>query len=251
MSNALQEHDDVVSQLRALAVDAAPTVCAKPDLARAVLARGRTGRANQRRRWRFGAVGGLLATAAVAAATLPGQGDYFLHYQPSAAMEPTVFAGEQVFVNKRIAPQRRDLVVFHFTYADGEADGIQRVLGLPGDRIACPDAGSGRCEALSINGRLVAESYVSDSAGKPFAETTVPPGHLFLLGDLRENAYDSRNRGAVDQDVVKGVVVRIVDEEGQTRPVPGAPTRPGPDEDDIIDPPGPVPPAGSWEPPGR
>ena len=50
MSNALQEHDDVVSQLRALAVDAALTVCAKPDLARAVLARGRTGRAAQQLR---------------------------------------------------------------------------------------------------------------------------------------------------------------------------------------------------------
>jgi len=244
MSNALQEHDDVVSQLRALAVDAALTVCAKPDLARAVLARGRTGRANQRRRWRFGAVGGLLATAAVAAATLPGQGDYFLHYQPSATMEPTVLSGEQVIVSKQITPRRGDLVVFRFAYDGGEADSIQRVVGLPGDRLACPDTGTGSCEALSINGRRVSEPYVSDSAGKPFAETTVPPGHLFLLGDLRENAYDSRNRGAVDRDVVKGVVVRIVDEEGQTRPVPGAPTRPGPDEDDIIDPPGPVPPAG-------
>ncbi len=247
MSDVLPEHDEVVSQLRTLAIDAAPTICGQPDLAQAVLARGRIHQSNRRRRWTFGALGGLLATAAVAAATLPGQGDYFLHYQPSSTMEPTVLSGEQVIVSKQITPRRGDLVVFRFAYDGGEADSIQRVVGLPGDRLACPDTGTGSCEALSINGRRVSEPYVSDSAGKPFPETAVPSGHLFLLGDDREDSLDSRRRGAVDQDLVEGVVVRIVDQKGRTRPVPGAPTRPEPAEDDIIDPPGPVPTAGVHE----
>jgi len=239
MSDTLEEHRDLVVRLQGLAAAAAPATRARPDLASTVLRRGRS---THRRRLALLAAGGVLSAGAVAAAALPGNGAYFRHYQPSAAMEPTVLAGEQLVVGRELQPQRSDVVVFHLTYGGADTDAVQRVVGLPGDRVACPDTGAGRCAALVVNGSPVPEPHLP-AVGAPFAELTVPPGSVFLLGDSRDSALDSRIAGPVPQDAVEGVAVRVVDVDGRQRVVPGAPSRPGPGGSDVVDPQGPVPPA--------
>ena len=236
MSSTLDDQKEVVHRLRALALAAAPGPRVQPDLADAVLRKNRNARVH-RRRWGLGACGGLAVAVAAAAAALPGHGNYFRQYQPSGNMEPTIKIGEQLVAGKKMQPKRGDLVVFRFTYDGADLNVIQRVVGLPGDRVACPSgSASGRCDELIVNGQPLPEPYVNGSVGVAFPETVVPVDQLFLLGDNRDSAIDSRATGPVPWDKIEGVGVRIISTTGGERRIPGAPARPGPGGSDTTDP---------------
>jgi signal peptidase I len=100
---------------------------------------------------------------------------------------------------------------------------IKRVIGLPGDRIQIK-----RNVGVFLNGKLLNEAaYVMDSPNydlavlsdiggrssngapiRPFNENKdaiiVPPGHLFMLGDNRNNSEDSHVWGFLDRRRVIG-----------------------------------------------
>lgn len=133
-------------------------------------------------------------------------------------------------------PQRGDIVVL-FSPADGKRL-VKRVVGVPGDRIAMDD------EHLVINGtpvayesiapaqarQLIAESgggsavtrecldarphpVLLQSVGSPartFRPVLVPPGHYFVLGDNRDNSFDSRWFGFVPRDSIVGRATAVV-----------------------------------------
>ena len=86
--------------------------------------------------------------------------------------------------------------------APGERDFIKRVIGVPGDVVACCTDGK-----VTINGQPLDEPYVNLTGGgqqATFQPVTVPPGHLWLMGDNRDNSLDSRANGPVPQDRVVG-----------------------------------------------
>ena len=88
---------------------------------------------------------------------------------------------------------------------------LRRVIGLPGDRVAI-DRTTGQ---VSVNGTPLAESYISRSAvgNMDIAdETDVPKGKLFLLGDERLAARDSRQEafGLLPLTVVRGQVWGVI-----------------------------------------
>jgi signal peptidase I len=143
-------------------------------------------------------------------------------YVPSGSMEPTIEPGDRILVNKLVSGDdlsRGDVVVFDgtttFAAADrsphqadgligrtlasaasvvgidlGEQDFVKRVIGLPGDHVACCDA-DGR---LTVNGKPVQEGYLhpGDKPSDLTFDVTVPAGRLWVMGDHRSDSADSR-----------------------------------------------------------
>lgn len=162
---------------------------------------------------------------------------------PSGSMEGTLLVGDFLLVNKvaygaeipmtkvRLPAVRRlgrgDVVVFKWP-SDLTKNFVKRLIGLPGDTVAMTRG------VLVRNGVQVQERYVQhtdpnvDPVGEEFrwqrshlvstAEASiayhpsrnnwgpivVPPGHLFVLGDNRDNSLDSRYWGFVPDSLVRG-----------------------------------------------
>jgi signal peptidase I len=150
---------------------------------------------------------------------------------PSASMRPTLLVGDHFFVNKLARdPRRGDIVVF-VSPSDPKKEYVKRVIALAGDRLSIQK------DEISINGKRLARKkldepcpkcslyeerssdgkaryrIIYDSPRSPsmpdIAATTVPKGHVYLVGDNRDNSHDSRSFGPVSLDKVKGTVCAV------------------------------------------
>jgi signal peptidase I len=183
---------------------------------------------------------------------------------PSGSMEQTIRPGDRVLVNKLVyrirGVQRGDIVVFSGTGSWGPSpaaaanpllrwshdalavaglasDGtnyIKRVIGLPGDRVACCDP-RGR---ITVNGVPLQESAYLYPGERPSDErfsVTVPPGRLWVMGDHRLDSADSRGHaddpgdGTIPESAVVGRAFLIVWPPSQLRslPIPATFSQPG------------------------
>ena len=165
---------------------------------------------------------------------------------PSGSMENTLQVGDRVLVNKLVyrfrGIDRGDIIVFSgqgswgpdappppgnplVRFWDGAknlvgisapgTDYIKRVIGLPGDHVACCDA-HGR---VTVNGiALNEQSYIYPGnvpSQVPF-NVTVPAGRLWVMGDNRADSDDSRYRmddpgdGTVPESAVVGRAFVII-----------------------------------------
>ncbi|GGQ58132.1 signal peptidase I [Couchioplanes caeruleus subsp. azureus] len=171
---------------------------------------------------------------------------------PSGSMENTLLVGDRVLVNKVVYdmrdPVRGEIVVFRGTdnwapeqpsepisntfgaklgrtigdlvgvSRPGERDFIKRVIGLPGDKVACCDD-KGR---ITVNGAPIDEPYVQENSpldappnprqcsSRRFAEVTVPQDEMFVMGDHRLVSQDARCQGTVPIDNVIGRAFVVV-----------------------------------------
>jgi signal peptidase I len=142
---------------------------------------------------------------------------------PSGSMKPTLQIGDHILVNKFVYgikipftdkellpighPARQDIVVFRYP-VDPSKDFIKRVIGLPGDTVLIRD------KIVFVNGQQLDEPYTtfSDKRILPAAASprdnmnaiTVPPSSLFVMGDNRDESYDSRFWKFVDMSQLKG-----------------------------------------------
>ncbi|MBO4472541.1 MAG: signal peptidase I [Clostridia bacterium] len=87
---------------------------------------------------------------------------------------------------------------------------IKRVIGLPGDTIEIRDV-SGSLAMLYRNGEVV-NDFVMTMSGYGFGGVhpgiwTVGEGELFVLGDNRNNSYDSEDYGCIKADWLMGKVL--------------------------------------------
>lgn len=163
---------------------------------------------------------------------------------PSGSMKNTLQIGDYILVLKfwyglRLPyvtdtvvewnqPERGDVVVFTRpddpntpTEDDSEIHIIKRVIGLPGDTVEVRSANELNAEAGSgglvlINGKPIEEPYArwverGPSEGRPWGPKTVPPGHVLLLGDNRDQSKDSRfwTEPFLDSRRIKGKAVVI------------------------------------------
>jgi len=75
---------------------------------------------------------------------------------------------------------------------------IKRVVALPGETIKI------RSGKVYIDGEPIEEPWVEYTATQDYPLTTVPPLHVFIIGDNRPNSRDSRAFGPVHVDQVEG-----------------------------------------------
>lgn len=212
----------------ALVEAGAPSVTAPPYLADKVLAVHR--RARFRRRSSALALAGLLVGVGggTVAARSTGQSRFVNVYEPSGTMGTTVATGESLVADRHLVPTYGDVVLIRLTNAGVTFEAIRRVIGLPGDKVACPLDADGRCHAWTRNGLALKEAYVRGDDGSAVQPSSVAPGGIYVLGDQRDNAVDSRQvRPARIKDVV-AVGVQVRTEDGRVRPIAGAPTHDGP-----------------------
>jgi signal peptidase I len=122
----------------------------------------------------------------------------------SDSMAPTLPAGSHVLVSKlsygEDLPAPGDIVAYE---TDDGAVAVKRVAGTAGDTVEIADG------VLVRNRRLQREPYVDIALvdGSFFGPVTVPPDHVFVLGDDRFDSDDSRFHGAVAREAVLGRVV--------------------------------------------
>jgi signal peptidase I len=120
----------------------------------------------------------------------------------SVSMQPTLFAGDMVIVNKLAYrfnndPHRGDVIVFKYPPDPDSIPYIKRIVGLPGDQVHIADG------KVYINGDLIDEPYLKVSTDRG-GDWTVPDRQLFVMGDNRNNSRDSRAWGFVPFENIIG-----------------------------------------------
>jgi signal peptidase I len=165
---------------------------------------------------------------------------------PSGSMENTLEINDRVLVNKLVydvrSIHRGDIVVFNgdgswdpgpepvdtnfvVKFADGFASMfgfghpgdilIKRVIGLPGDHVACCDAQ----DRVTVNGVPLNEKsylYPGDVPSESRFSITVPPGRLWVMGDHRLISDDARDHlgdpggGTIPENAVVGRAFVII-----------------------------------------
>lgn len=152
---------------------------------------------------------------------------------PSSSMSPTILAGDRIFADKTVGKPggarlwRGALAIFIYPN-DRTMTFIKRVVGLPGDRIEIDN------EHVRVNGRDLQVSATGDdgrivrergdrsdyavlwprqasgaSAAGEASHFIVPNGEIFVLGDNRGNAVDSRRFGTVPIADVQAVARQV------------------------------------------
>lgn len=116
------------------------------------------------------------------------------------SMEPTLHSSQRVVIEKITyrfhGPRRGHVVVID---SEGQSEMlIKRVVGLPGESIEIRDG------HVTINGKQLEEPWSVKLGGGHYGPQTVPPLHVFVLGDNRGASNDSRNFGPVPIENIVG-----------------------------------------------
>ena len=140
------------------------------------------------------------------------------------SMVPTLQNNEMILVDKvsyhfnNGLPSRGDIIVFHAPPRTNQVgrDFIKRVVGLPGDVISVkPVTADGGRNHVFVNGRMLSEPYISAAPLDTYPEQCVghfktcvgdrvPANSVFVMGDNRNQSFDSRMWGYVPKGDIIG-----------------------------------------------
>ncbi len=160
---------------------------------------------------------------------------------PAASMYPAIAPNDRILVDKRAYrtedPEVGDVVIFHPPTGDWRMNWIKRVVAVAGDTVEIREGllyvngqsliqrriGPGRVvirqggSNQAIDGEIAEETngsasyrvFLTPAAGtslQDFAQITIPAHHCFLLGDNRNQSFDSRQFGPVPLAMIGGRV---------------------------------------------
>ncbi len=139
---------------------------------------------------------------------------------PSGSMENTLLIGDHLLMSRfgydaevpmtnlhvRLwrNPHRQQIVVFRAPLP-GTPDYIKRLIGLPGDNLEIREG------VVYINGKALKEPYRADppNPADNYGPVTVPAGEYFMMGDNRNDSYDSRYWGYVPRANIIGTPIMV------------------------------------------
>ncbi len=132
---------------------------------------------------------------------------------PTGSMEPTIMTNTRYIALPSIYGgflpytkiklpgyqriKRGDIVIFKYPL-DEKVNYVKRVIGLPGEQVSIHG------KTVYINSKALHEPYArftdtmdENSVSRSYGPVTVPKYQLFVMGDNRDNSYDSRYWGFV------------------------------------------------------
>jgi len=147
---------------------------------------------------------------------------------PSGSMIPTLLIGDHILVNKFLygtnipftdkkiliirKPAKGDIIVFKYP-ENPQKDFIKRVIATEGDIIEERD------KIVYVNGNMIREPYAvhydrylrhgGNDPRDNFGPLIVPKDKVFVMGDNRDQSYDSRYWGFVDMKEIRGKALII------------------------------------------
>ena len=139
---------------------------------------------------------------------------------PSGSMENTLLVGDHLLMSRfgyeaevpltplRVRlwrePHRQQIIVFRAPLPDNP-DYIKRLIGMPGDQLEIKEG------VVYINGQKLDEPYRADPPREAdnFGPVTIPPKNYFMMGDNRDDSYDSRYWGFVPDANIVGTPILL------------------------------------------
>lgn len=124
---------------------------------------------------------------------------------PTGSMESTVMTGSRILINRLSYmwedPQRGDIVAFYYPDAP-EMIYLKRIMGLPGETIEGYDG------VVYINEMPLFNDFTTEKLEQDFGPFQVPEGCYFMMGDNRNDSWDSRywNNTYVEKEEILGKV---------------------------------------------
>ena len=139
---------------------------------------------------------------------------------PSGSMENTLLVGDHLLMSRlgydaevpltqyhvRLwrEPHRQQIVIFRAPLP-GSPDYIKRLIGLPGDKVEVREG------VVYINDKTIEEPYRATPPNPldNYGPVTVPAREYFVMGDNRDDSYDSRYWGFVPHENIIGTPILV------------------------------------------
>jgi signal peptidase I len=140
---------------------------------------------------------------------------------PSGSMENTLLVGDHLLMSRlgydasvpftryhlRLwrEPHHQQVIIFRAPLPGSDEDFIKRLIGMPGDTVEIKHG------VVFLNGAALPEPYRSNppSPSDNYGTITIPAHEYFVLGDNRDDSYDSRYWGFVPENNIIGTPVVI------------------------------------------
>lgn len=107
-------------------------------------------------------------------------------------------------------PQRGDVIIFR-PPINPRANYIKRIIGLPEETLKIEGGKIYVYNAQNSKGFLLNESYLPSNLTPGNEEIKLNKDDYFVLGDNREESYDSRKWGSIKKSAIEGrVLLRVV-----------------------------------------